>query len=141
MDNIPNMGSVNQTPIQRTDLAEQVAIVTGASRGIGQAVAIRLGRLGAIVDVTESQYVRIYSVNSKGAFFTLQQAALTVNRGGSIVYIGSGTTLAPVPVPVPGFALYATSKLPGSYFDPRRSDSLLTPQRSAIHESNSWRWP
>jgi 3-oxoacyl-[acyl-carrier protein] reductase len=137
-----------------TDLAGQVAVVTGASRGIGRAIAIRLGRLGAsvvvnysrdangaaetvaaikgagsqsidiradvskpaeievlldtatrrfgrldmvvanagldeglgpVLDVTEAEYDRIYNVNAKGAFFTLQQAARVVNSGGSIV--------------------------------------------------------
>jgi 3-oxoacyl-[acyl-carrier protein] reductase len=47
----------------------------------------------------------------KGAFFTLQHAARTVNSGGSIVYIGSGSTLRPVA----GFGLYASSKFPAGY--------------------------
>ncbi|MGI5158106.1 SDR family NAD(P)-dependent oxidoreductase [Microbispora sp. CA-102843] len=47
----------------------------------------------------------MFNVNAKGAFFTLQQAARKVNSGGSIVYIGSGATLRPVP----GFGLYASS--------------------------------
>jgi hypothetical protein len=46
------------------DLAGQVAVVTGASRGIGQAIAIRLGRLGASVVVN-------YSRDSSGAAATV----------------------------------------------------------------------
>lgn len=38
-----------------TDLTGKAAVVTGASRGIGQAVAIRLGRLGANVVVNYSR--------------------------------------------------------------------------------------
>jgi 3-oxoacyl-[acyl-carrier protein] reductase len=147
-----------------TDQSGQVAVVTGASRGIGQAVAVRLGRLGAsvvvnysrdasgaaatvaeikaadsraidvradvskpteietlldtarsqfgsldivvanagldeglgpVLDVTEAEYDRMFSVNTKGAFFTLQKAARMVDSGGSIVYIGSSSTLQP----------------------------------------------
>ena len=163
-----------------TDLTGQVAVVTGASRGIGQAIAIRLGRLGAsvvvnysrdssgaaatvsaievagsraidiradvsnppeiaklfaaaqsqfggldivvanagldeglgpVLDVTEAEYDRMFNVNAKGAFFTLQQAARMVNSGGSIVYIGSSSTLRPTA----GFGLYTSSKLPASF--------------------------
>lgn len=163
-----------------TDLTGQVAVVTGASRGIGQGIAIRLGRLGArvavnysrdsegagetvaaieaagsqaiavqadiskpaeiqallntartrfgslgivvanagldeglgpVLDVTEAEYDRMYSVNAKGAFFTLQQAARRVDDGGTIVYIGSGSALRPVA----GFGLYGSSKLPAGY--------------------------
>jgi len=163
-----------------TDLTGQVAVVIGASRGIGQAIAIRLGRLGAsvvvnysrdssgaaatvaaieaagsratdiradvskpaeiealldaarsqfggldivvanagldeglgpVLDVTEADYDRMFNVNAKGAFFTLQQAARMVNSGGSIVYIGSSSTLRPQT----GFGLYTSSKLPASF--------------------------
>ena len=66
---------------------------------------------GPIVDVTEADYDRMFGVNAKGAFFTLQHAARTVNRGGSIVLIGSGSTSRPVA----GFGLYASSKLVGNY--------------------------
>ncbi len=159
-----------------TDLQGRVAIITGASRGIGRAVAVRLGGLGAsvvvnysrdaagasetvstiekagsaaigiqadvskpgeiealfgaaqarfggvdivvanagiddpggaVLDVSEADYDRMFAVNAKGAFFTLQQAARSVNDGGSIVYIGSSSTL----LPAAGFGLYSSSKL------------------------------
>jgi 3-oxoacyl-[acyl-carrier protein] reductase len=162
-----------------TNLNGQVALVTGASRGIGQAVALRIGQRGAsvvvnysrdaagasetvraveaagasaiavqadvtkpaeverlfeaaraqfggvdivvanagietggaVLDITEADYDRVFGVNAKGAFFTLQQAGRWVNDGGSIVYIGSSSTLRPVA----GFGLYASSKLPAAY--------------------------
>ena len=163
-----------------TNLTGQVAVVTGASRGIGRAIAIRLGQLGAsvvvnysrdlsgaaetvaaiqavgsraidiradvsqpneikalfnaartqfggldivvanagldeglgpVLDVTEADYDRMVNVNAKGAFFTLQHAARMVNNGGSIVYIGSSSTLQPHA----GFGLYTASKLPATF--------------------------
>jgi 3-oxoacyl-[acyl-carrier protein] reductase len=65
--------------------------------------------LGPVLGVTETDHDRMFNVNAKGAFFTVQQAARLVN-GGSIMYIGSGSTLRPVA----GFGLYASSKLPAS---------------------------
>src|ERR1017187_10007959 len=62
---------------------------------------------GVIIDVTEADYDRMYAVNARGAFFTLQQAARSVRDGGSIIYIGSSSTLSPAA----GFGLYASSKL------------------------------
>ena len=162
------------------ELEGKVAVVTGASRGIGRAVAIRLGGLGAsvvvnssrdeagaaevvaaieadgsraiavradvskpeevralfaaakdrfgrvdiavanagidepggpIADVTEGGYDRMFGVNAKGAFFTLRQAAHDLEDGGSIVSIGSSSTLTPAA----GFGLYSASKLPASF--------------------------
>lgn len=53
----------------------------------------------------------MFSVNTKGAFFTLQKAARMVDSGGSIVYIGSSSTLQPHA----GSGLYSSSKLPPSF--------------------------
>ena len=163
-----------------TEITGQVAVVTGASRGIGRGIAIRLGNLGAsvvvnysrdssgaadtvatieavgaralavqadvskpdevatllakarthfggldivvanagidetggpLLEVTEAAYDRMTGVNTKGAFFTLQHAARAVTDGGSIIFIGSGSTKRPVA----GFGLYASSKLAASY--------------------------
>lgn len=67
--------------------------------------------LGPVLDVTEAEYDRMFSVNAKGAFFTLQNAARMVSNGGSIVYIGSSSMLRPQR----GFGLYTTSKLPAAF--------------------------
>lgn len=159
-----------------TDLTGKVALITGASRGIGRAIAQRYGRLGASVvvnysrdeasalrvvesieagggraiacqadvssvndldrlfantldtfgrvdivvanagielimqpmdEVTEADYDRLYGVNSKGTFFTLQRGARHLADGGRLIYIGSSTTASPYP----GFSLYSASKI------------------------------
>ncbi|MFZ4122454.1 MAG: SDR family oxidoreductase [Caulobacterales bacterium] len=159
-----------------TSLANKVALITGAGRGIGKAIAERYGRLGAdivvnyasddksasetveairamgaraiavradvsrpdsleglfqaalhefnqldivvanagielinqaIADFTEEEFDRLFAVNTKGAFFTLQKAAKYVVDNGRIIYIGSSTTS----YPLPGTALYGGSKM------------------------------
>jgi NAD(P)-dependent dehydrogenase (short-subunit alcohol dehydrogenase family) len=76
---------------------------------------------GPILDVTEKDYDPMYGVNAKGAFFTLQHGARTVNDGGTILYISSSSTIQPHA----GFGLYGSRKLPG----PTSSES--SPKRSA----------
>jgi 3-oxoacyl-[acyl-carrier protein] reductase len=138
----------------RTDLTGQVAVVTGAARGIGQAVAIALAREGADIvagdvldlddtvkqvealdrgcigvhtdvtsttdtdalaaaatdrfgrldilvtcagvygagalDVDEKEFDRVYDINVKGTYLTMQSAfPLLADGGGKIVCIGS----------------------------------------------------
>jgi 3-oxoacyl-[acyl-carrier protein] reductase len=58
------------------------------------------------LDITEAQFDRLFSINTKGAFFTLQTAARQVVNGGRIIYVGSSTTA----VPVRGEGLYGSSK-------------------------------
>jgi 3-oxoacyl-[acyl-carrier protein] reductase len=61
----------------------------------------------AIVDFTEEDFDRLFSVNTKGAFFTLQAAAKHVADNGRIIYVGSSSTK----FPTPGHGLYGGSKL------------------------------
>jgi 3-oxoacyl-[acyl-carrier protein] reductase len=159
-----------------TSLKNKVALVTGSARGIGKAIAIRYGSLGASVVVnystdgkraqetveeikradtisiavqadilkvadidrlfaaaldkfgpldivvanagvelvgqsvpvfTEVDFDRLFGINNKGAFFTLQKAAKHVADNGRIIYIGSSSTA----FPLLGLALYGGSKL------------------------------
>jgi 3-oxoacyl-[acyl-carrier protein] reductase len=64
------------------------------------------------VDYSEAQYDAVFDVNTKGTFFTLQQAARRVRDGGRIVLICSNTTV----LSLPGFAVYGASKLAPKYF-------------------------
>ena len=155
-------------------LTGKVAIVTGGSRGIGRAIAERLGRDGASVvvnytqsaekaqevvraieagggqavavqadisqmvgvwrlfaetqgkygrldvlvnnagtatfapmaDVTEEDFDALFSLNVKGAFFAMQEAARRLADGGRIVNISSGITIGGGP----GGSVYAGTK-------------------------------
>ena len=61
----------------------------------------------AVLEFTEADYDRVFGVNTKGAFFTLQRAAKHIADGGRIIYVGSSTTT----FPTPGHGLYGGSKL------------------------------
>ena len=59
------------------------------------------------LDFTEADFDRLFGINTKGTFFTLQKAAKHVADNGRIIYIGSSTTA----FPLPGHALYGGSKI------------------------------
>ncbi|MDR3482892.1 MAG: SDR family oxidoreductase [Burkholderiaceae bacterium] len=61
----------------------------------------------SVLDFTEADYDRLFGVNTKGAFFTLQKAARHVADGGRIIYVGSSNTA----YPLPGRGLYGGSKI------------------------------
>ena len=50
-----------------------------------------------ILEVTEEDYDRLFAINAKGAFFTLQTAARHVAENGRIIYVGSSSTAFPIP--------------------------------------------
>ncbi|HVU58839.1 MAG TPA: SDR family oxidoreductase [Puia sp.] len=64
-----------------------------------------------VTDFTEEQFDRVFSINTKGSYFTLQQAAKHVEDNGRIIYIASSTTS----FPVPGMAVYGGSKTTPRY--------------------------
>lgn len=64
-----------------------------------------------VTQFTEEQFDRLFSINTKGAYFTMQQAALQVENNGRIIYIASSTTA----FPVPGMAVYGGSKITPRY--------------------------
>lgn len=64
-----------------------------------------------VTEFTEAQFDRLFSINTKGTYFTLQQAAKHVSNNGRIIYIASSTTS----FPVPGMAIYGGSKTTPRY--------------------------
>jgi 3-oxoacyl-[acyl-carrier protein] reductase len=60
-----------------------------------------------MLEVTEAGFDRVFSIDAKRAFFTLQRAAKHVADGGRIIYVGSSTTA----FPLPGYTLYGGSKI------------------------------
>ena len=60
---------------------------------------------------TEEQFDQVFQVNTKGAYFTMQQAARQVQDNGRIIYIASSTTS----FPVSGMAVYGGSKTTPKY--------------------------
>jgi 3-oxoacyl-[acyl-carrier protein] reductase len=64
-----------------------------------------------VSEFTESQFDKLFSINTKGAYFTMQQAAKKVENNGRIIYIASSTTA----FPIPGMAIYGGSKTTPRY--------------------------
>ncbi len=64
-----------------------------------------------VVDFTEEQFDRVFTINTKGSYFTLQQAARHVSDNGRIIFVASSTTS----FPVPGMAIYGGSKTTPRY--------------------------
>lgn len=60
---------------------------------------------------TEEQFDRLFSINTKGAYFTMQQGAKHVEDNGRIIYIASSTTV----FPVEGMAVHGGSKTTPRY--------------------------
>jgi 3-oxoacyl-[acyl-carrier protein] reductase len=64
-----------------------------------------------VTEFTEEQFDKVFSINTKGTYFTMQQAAKYIEDNGRIIYIASSTTS----FPVPGMAVYGGSKTTPRY--------------------------
>lgn len=64
-----------------------------------------------VTEFTEEQFDRLFAINTKGTYFTMQMAAKTVEDNGRIIYIASSTTA----FPIPGMAVYGGSKTTPRY--------------------------
>jgi 3-oxoacyl-[acyl-carrier protein] reductase len=65
----------------------------------------------SVLDFMEADFDRLFTVNTKGAFCTLQRATRHVSDNGRIIYIGSSNTACPLP----GRALYGGSKIAAQF--------------------------
>jgi 3-oxoacyl-[acyl-carrier protein] reductase len=111
---IVNGGTAKAFPANVSVVSEIVALFNDVSNefgGIDIVVAnAGIGIMGIpIVDVTEADFDRINSVNYKGTFFVMQQAAKHVRNGGRIIQISSSSAL----YPAAGMGIYSPSKAPG----------------------------
>jgi len=64
-----------------------------------------------VTDFTEEQFDKVFTINTRGTYFTLQQAARHVSDNGRIIYIASSTTS----FPMPGMGVYGGSKMTPRY--------------------------
>jgi len=64
-----------------------------------------------VTDFTEEQFDRLFSVNTKGAYFTMQYAARNLENNGRIINISSSSAA----FPFKGFAVYGGSKTAPAY--------------------------
>ncbi|GHO52511.1 SDR family oxidoreductase [Ktedonobacter robiniae] len=65
-----------------------------------------IGLLRPTAEMTEEEFDSLFTLNTKGTFFALQEAARRMRDGGHIVSISTGATIAITP----GFGAYAGSK-------------------------------
>ncbi|HEV2986150.1 MAG TPA: SDR family oxidoreductase [Vicinamibacterales bacterium] len=73
---------------------------------------VELAEHPLIAGVSEETFDRVFAINAKGAFFTLQCAGKHVVDNGRIIYVGSSTT----GYPMPGLGVYGGSKIAAQYF-------------------------
>jgi 3-oxoacyl-[acyl-carrier protein] reductase len=64
------------------------------------------------VELTDEDFDKVFSVNTKGAMYILQESAKRIKDGGRIVQFSTGGTM----MPIPAGGLYAASKAAGERF-------------------------
>ncbi|MGH9162100.1 MAG: SDR family oxidoreductase [Vicinamibacteraceae bacterium] len=74
----------------------------------------------ALAESTEEDFDRMFEVNAKGVFLTLQQAANRIDEGGSIVVVSTG----PTKMNMAGSSIYAASKGAAEQFVPTLAREL-----------------
>jgi 3-oxoacyl-[acyl-carrier protein] reductase len=117
MSNIKAMG-VRVVAIQGdvSKVADIEQLFAGALKAFGR-IDIVVANAGIelvetpVTAFTEEQFDRVFSINTKGSYFTMQQAAKHVSDNGRILYIASSTTS----FPVRGMAVYGGSKTTPRY--------------------------
>jgi 3-oxoacyl-[acyl-carrier protein] reductase len=96
-------GDLRQTDFIR-DLFKETVSHFGVPDIVVANAGVNMSKL--IADTTEDDFEQIFSVNARGTFFVLREAARSVKDGGRIVGVSTNMTLQGRP----GIALYAASK-------------------------------
>ncbi len=94
--------------VAREDDVRHLFAATSTAFGPPSIVVANAGVLtsGTLAEATAADFDACFSVNTRGAFFTLAEAARRVRDGGRIVAISTNLTLQVFP----GYGLYAASK-------------------------------
>jgi 3-oxoacyl-[acyl-carrier protein] reductase len=94
-------GQAIAVPGDMSKVAEIEALFTIAKEHFGQIdIVVNNAGLGFFkphAEITEAEFDHIFSLNTKGAFFVMQQAAKHINDGGRIVNISTSGTRNPMP--------------------------------------------
>ncbi len=64
-----------------------------------------------VVEFTEEQFDQLFNINTKGTYFTMQEAARHIEDHGRIIYVASSTTS----YPMQGMGVYGGSKTTPKY--------------------------
>jgi 3-oxoacyl-[acyl-carrier protein] reductase len=64
------------------------------------------------VELTDEDFDKVFSINTKGVMYVLQESAKRIKDGGRIVQFSTGGTM----MPIPAGGLYAASKAAGERF-------------------------
>src|ERR1044072_8117868 len=95
VSNITAMGAkVIAVQADVSKVAELEKLFTEAKKAFGK-IDIVVANAGIemvetpVTDFTEEQFDRLFSINTKGSYFTMQQAARNVENNGRIIYIAS----------------------------------------------------
>jgi 3-oxoacyl-[acyl-carrier protein] reductase len=117
VSNIKAMGA-NVIPVQAdiSKVADIERLFAEAKKAFGK-IDIVVANAGIelvevpVSDFTEEQFDKVFSINTRGSYFTMQQAAKNIENNGRIIYIASSTTS----FPIPGMAVYGGSKTTPRY--------------------------
>ncbi|CAM4358540.1 3-oxoacyl-[acyl-carrier protein] reductase [Pedobacter westerhofensis] len=99
-----------------TKVAEIEKLFTDAKAAFGK-IDIVVANAGIeqvelpVTEIKEEDFDKVFTINTKGSYFTIQQAAKHVEDNGRIIYVASSTTV----FAVPGMAVYGGSKTAPKY--------------------------
>ncbi len=102
-----NVTAVRSDVAELDDLDRLYATVAREKGGLDILVAnAGVGNFVATAEATPAHFDKIFNINVRGAFFTVQKALTLLRDGGSIVLVASNAQYKGIP----GFAAYSASK-------------------------------